>query len=60
VLASVAKSENRASNEEHFGLLLDGAPHFLVVLVFFGDVDRFFDLAEDEVAVGIVGLGGMG
>ena len=50
------------SYEEHLALLLDGADgglaRVVVVVVFVGDENRFFNVAEDEVAVRVVGLGG--
>jgi hypothetical protein len=42
----------RTSHKQHLALLLD-CPYawLLLVVVFFGNVYRFFDVAEDEVAM---------
>jgi hypothetical protein len=57
------KSARRTSDKQHLALLLDGADGGLaglVVVVFVGDENGFFDVAEDEVAVRVVGLAGRG
>jgi hypothetical protein len=55
------ESARRTSDKQHLALLLDGADGGLagvVVVVFVGDENGFFDVAEDEVAVRVVGLAG--